>query len=278
MTTSTVLIRLAAPMQSWGNQPRGAYRASNIRPTKSGVLGLVANALGRDYRDNIDDLAGLRFAVRVDRSGTVELDYHTTGGGTVPLLPGNVLGNPAWRRKAKTADPRDLDFYEYAPPAFVGRDKNDELTSKPGNTNQTRDRYLADASFLVALTGDHALTSNIAAALENPQRALYLGRKAYTPSEPLLAGHHEHVDARDALAAAPRAVRSDAGGLVVTFEVDPGTEGSVIVHDQPISYAGSITRGARAESRPALVNPPHPADVGRTTESGGYDFFEENTP
>jgi len=276
--TSTVLIRLAAPMQSWGNQPRGAYRASSIRPTKSGVLGLVANALGRDYHDSIADLADLRFAVRVDRSGTIELDYHTTGSGTMPLLPGNVLGNPVWRRKAKTVDPRDPDFYKYAPPASIGRDNNGELTSQPGNTNQTRDRYLADASFLVALTGDHTLTSRIADALENPQRALYLGRKAYTPSEPLLAGHHEHVDAREALTAAPRALRSEAGELVAIFEVDPGTEGSGIVHDQPISYAGSITRGARAESRPALVNPPHPADVGRTTESGGYDFFEENTP
>ncbi|GAA3148888.1 type I-E CRISPR-associated protein Cas5/CasD [Rhodococcus baikonurensis] len=277
--TATVLIRLSAPMQSWGNQPRGAYRASSVRPTKSGVLGLVANALGRDYGDNIDDLAALRFAVRVDRPGTIELDYHTTGGGTVPLLPGNVLGNPAWRRKAKTVDPHDPDFYEYAPPASIGRDKNGELTSKPGNTNQTRDRYLADASFLVALTGDHTVTTSIAAALENPERAVYLGRKAYTPSEPLLAGHHEHTDAPEALTAAPRAARSDTGDLLAVFEVAPGTAGSAIVHDQPISYAGTITRGARAESRPTLVNPPHQTGTtSRTTEHGGYDFFEENTP
>jgi CRISPR system Cascade subunit CasD len=49
-------------------------------PTKSGVLGLLCAALGIDRNDDdaLAELARLRLAVRVDREGVVERDYHVT--------------------------------------------------------------------------------------------------------------------------------------------------------------------------------------------------------
>ncbi|QHE72598.1 type I-E CRISPR-associated protein Cas5/CasD [Rhodococcus sp. WAY2] len=273
--TSSVLVRLDGPMQSWGDKPRGAYRSSHTRPTKSGVIGLVANALGRDYTDPVDDLAAMHFAVRVDRAGHIEIDYHTTGSGTYPLLPGGVYADATLRKKARNRDPRDPDFgFIYAPPASVARDKTGELVAKPGNTNQTRDRYLADASFLVALTGDDTLTETVNTALTSPARAVFLGRKAYLPTQPLSAGLVTDIDSSDPFAAlrtAPRSTRSDSGPLHAWADTVPGSAGSVVVHDQPISYAGTRQRGARAETHTTLT-PPEPV-----TEVG-YDFFQEAAP
>jgi CRISPR system Cascade subunit CasD len=73
---STLLLRLAAPMQGWGVdtfERRGTERI----PTKSGVVGLLASALGRRRNESIDDLTKLRFGVRVDREGTLLRDFHT---------------------------------------------------------------------------------------------------------------------------------------------------------------------------------------------------------
>ncbi|TCO62887.1 type I-E CRISPR-associated protein Cas5/CasD [Actinocrispum wychmicini] len=69
-----------APMQSWGTRSRGVIRDTSLEPTKSGVVGLLAAALGidRDNNNAIAELAQLRLAIRVDREGILERDYHTT--------------------------------------------------------------------------------------------------------------------------------------------------------------------------------------------------------
>jgi CRISPR system Cascade subunit CasD len=69
-----------APMQSWGIRSRGVIRDTTAEPTKSGVVGLLASALGvpREDDDTIAELAALQLAVRVDREGILERDYHTT--------------------------------------------------------------------------------------------------------------------------------------------------------------------------------------------------------
>ena len=43
---ATLLLRLAAPLQSWGADSKFEVRKTNREPTKSGVLGLLAAALG----------------------------------------------------------------------------------------------------------------------------------------------------------------------------------------------------------------------------------------
>ena len=62
---ATLLLRLAAPLQAWGADSKFETRKTGREPTKSGVVGLLAAALG------------LRFGVRVEREGQLLVDYHT---------------------------------------------------------------------------------------------------------------------------------------------------------------------------------------------------------
>ncbi len=73
---STLLMRLAAPLQSWGTESKFDIRRTGREPTKSGVIGLLAAALGRNRDESLDDLCGLRFGVRVDREGELLRDFH----------------------------------------------------------------------------------------------------------------------------------------------------------------------------------------------------------
>ncbi len=74
---TVLLLRLAGPLQSWGDSSRFARRETRSQPTKSGVLGLIAAAQGRRRTDQIEDLLGLRFGVRVDQPGTLLSDFQT---------------------------------------------------------------------------------------------------------------------------------------------------------------------------------------------------------
>jgi len=73
----TLLMQLYGPMQSWRLGPRLERRSTQPLPTKSGVIGLLAAALGRERGSSVADLAGLRMGVRVDRPGVLETDYQT---------------------------------------------------------------------------------------------------------------------------------------------------------------------------------------------------------
>jgi CRISPR system Cascade subunit CasD len=75
--SGVLTLRLAGPLQSWGASSRFARRATERAPTKSGVLGLLAAAQGRDRRADVSDLAALTFAVRLDQPGTRVRDYQT---------------------------------------------------------------------------------------------------------------------------------------------------------------------------------------------------------
>lgn len=74
---ATLLLRLQGPMQSWGVRSRFDYRDTYPYPTKSGVIGLLAAALGRDRSEDVSDLTILRMGVRVDREGILKYDYQT---------------------------------------------------------------------------------------------------------------------------------------------------------------------------------------------------------
>lgn len=86
---TTLLLRLAGPMQGWGDSSRFTRRETRPEPTKSGVLGLLAAADGRRRSDSVEDLARLRFGVRVDQVGRLEVDFQTaqrwTTGERMPL-------------------------------------------------------------------------------------------------------------------------------------------------------------------------------------------------
>jgi CRISPR system Cascade subunit CasD len=86
---SVLLLQLAGPLQSWGSSARFARRTTEAAPTKSGVLGLLAAALGRPRTADPSDLAALRFGVRVDQRGTPLRDFQTAHdmdtGGSFPV-------------------------------------------------------------------------------------------------------------------------------------------------------------------------------------------------
>jgi CRISPR system Cascade subunit CasD len=147
-------------MQSWGTTSRFDQRDTGREPSKSGVIGLLAAALGID-RENWEDLAplaALAMGVRHDRPGIARRDFQTAG---------------------------------CAKDATIIR--ADSSQAKDGGVISER-FYLADAAFLVGLEGpDAALLTSAQSALQNPVWPLALGRKSYVPSAPiwLEEGLHE---------------------------------------------------------------------------------------
>lgn len=73
----TLLLKLAGPLQSWGADSRFVERKTRHEPTKSGVVGLLASALGRRRTEGVDDLNACLFGVRVDQPGELERDFQT---------------------------------------------------------------------------------------------------------------------------------------------------------------------------------------------------------
>ncbi|MDY0050089.1 MAG: type I-E CRISPR-associated protein Cas5/CasD [Pseudomonadota bacterium] len=208
----TLLLRLAGPMQSWGTTSRFDQRDTGKEPSKSGVIGLLAAALGIDreeWNDDLQALAALTMGVRHDRPGVLKRDYQTAQ---------NII----------SAD-----------------------RSKVHETAVTTRDYLADAVFLVALEGpDRSLLERAHAALNNPVWPLALGRKSYVPSEPIgLEGGVVDRPLLDALAAWPwlaaqRKWEAIPERLLVSIESSDGT--GALRMDQPLSSFAERRFGARS--------------------------------
>ncbi|CAO0830175.1 Type I-E CRISPR-associated protein Cas5/CasD OS=Streptomyces microflavus OX=1919 GN=Smic_09520 PE=4 SV=1 [Streptomyces microflavus] len=91
---SGLLLRLAGPLQSWGE--RSAFtpvRETALFPTRSALIGMFAAAQGITRGDTagLKKYEQVRLTMRVDRPGTLLEDYHTVGGG----FPRNALPPPA---------------------------------------------------------------------------------------------------------------------------------------------------------------------------------------
>lgn len=77
---ATLLLRLAAPLQSWGNSSKFETRTTEKMPTKSGVVGMLAAAMGLSRNADLGKLTALKFGVRADREGEDITDFHTAHG------------------------------------------------------------------------------------------------------------------------------------------------------------------------------------------------------
>ena len=147
MTGSLVML-LTGPLQSWGGPTPGLYeRPTEPMPTLSGIVGILANALGRQRGDDIADLASGTLTVRADRPGVRLMDYHTIGSDNrvAPVMDGG------------------------------GR----------GRTIPTERQYLADAAFLAVYTPSPSTdldAERLLSALDSPARPLYLGRRSCPPA------------------------------------------------------------------------------------------------
>lgn len=151
---SGLLLRLAGPLQSWGDNCLFDFRDTSDFPTRSGLIGLLACSLGRPRGECVDDLGRLSFYVRIDRPGVQVVDYQTVGGGLSVAA------------KIPTSDGRGRP---------IGK-----------GTIQTWRRYLADAVFVVAVVGPEYVVDIVREALLRPYWQPYLGRRSCPPEQPLL--------------------------------------------------------------------------------------------
>lgn len=222
---NTLLIRLCAPMQSWGTQSRFTVRDTGFEPSKSGVLGLLCAALGIDREDDdgLQLLTTLRMGVRVDREGALRVDFHTA------------------------LDIMKADGNKPKPP------KNPKYSSLSSRY------YLADAAFLVGLESNELpLLERIQAALQKPRWALFLGRKAFVPSESIWLedGLRMGEDLKTALEKCPPLRQPEKEKLRVVLE---DKDGAIVRNDQPLSF--SRERRKFAPRRVAVTFIPAPGPI-----------------
>lgn len=225
----TLLMRLIGPMQSWGTTSRFDERDTQLEPSKSGVVGLLCAALGRDRVEPVDDLARLRMGVRVDREGLLMRDYQTATG---VLIAAN----------AKPDKDRTVVSPRY---------------------------YLADAAFLVGMEdADGDLLEQLNAALRAPRWPLALGRKSFVASVPIwlaappgdgpFSGVHRGA-LESALAEQPRIASprfKQRGEPVRLLLEHPGA--GAVRHDQPIAPFAARRFGPRFVHSGVLHHVPEP--------------------
>lgn len=77
----TLLLRLSGPLQSWGSNSLYDNRGTDYYPTKSGVIGLIAAALGLKRGSSLEKLNSLQFGVRIDCQGEYLRDFQITNMG-----------------------------------------------------------------------------------------------------------------------------------------------------------------------------------------------------
>lgn len=228
----TLLLRLGGAMQSWGTTSRFDQRDTGKEPSKSGVIGLLAAALGID-RENWTDLkplTRLSMGVRHDRAGIPKYDYQTVGQGTEEIV--DSVGNVQIRSRMILANGK-----------YPSGDKL-------GEGVQSYRHYLADAAFLVALEGeDRSLLERTHAALRNPVWPLALGRKSYVPSESIwIENGLQDAPLRDVLIRWPwlcaiRRWEDPPEKLLISFESEDGS--GALKMDQPLSSFAERRFGAR---------------------------------
>lgn len=190
--TATLLLRCAGPMQSWGTRSRFSHRDTETEPSKSGVVGLLAAALGRPRGADLRDLASLEMAVRIDAPGHIEVDYQTA------LSVARASGSGS-------------------------------------ETVLSHRHFLADADFLVALSGPEDLLRDAHVALRRPHWPLFLGRRSHVPGEsPYLRGGLVSATPREALRSF--AWPDGAERLEAVLECGPGESGDARL-DVPVSFA-----------------------------------------
>jgi CRISPR system Cascade subunit CasD len=93
----TLLMLLAAPMQSWGHRSRFDDRDTGLEPTRSGVIGLVCAALGIPRDGDPSRFDAIRMGVRIDAPGRPQVDYHTAADVVRADMSGRENTVQSWR-------------------------------------------------------------------------------------------------------------------------------------------------------------------------------------
>lgn len=160
-----LILRLEGPLMSFGDTAIDEIRPTRRLPGRSLLVGLIGNALGFEHRD-VEGLTRLqvrlRFAARLDREGELLVDFQTAE---------LSQHDPLWTTRGVPAE-RAGGANSYSGPALRYR------------------HYRADSIVTVALTLEPADEAPdleaVAAALQRPERPLFIGRKGCPPSERLM--------------------------------------------------------------------------------------------
>jgi CRISPR system Cascade subunit CasD len=255
-----LLMRLAGPLQSWGINSEFNSRRTAAEPTKSGIVGLLAAALGRNRDQPIHDLTALRLGVRTDQAGTRLRDYHTASDHRgQPLLSAQVDSK--------------------------GRQKR---TAPPKPTQVTQRYYLQDALFIAACEGPRTLLDELDHALKAPAYPLALGRRSCPPAGPVSLGVRDASGGDDALldllnthpwaaggpARAAYAKTADTPDRIAVMSVLETADGPHTLTDVPASFHPLHRRLTDRRVRHlSLTVPtglaPRPEAPGRARKTGG---------
>ena len=150
-------------LQSWGCNESMTSRRQTLRfPTKSGIIGMFASALGleRDMSNEdkigigLNDLRSLEFGIRIDDDGTIGRDYRT------------------------------MHEYDYNVDMKTGLIHGRKFSRKPSEISERN--FIMDAVFIVAVRGTDEIINRIHDSLNNPHYALYYGRKEFPASFDML--------------------------------------------------------------------------------------------
>ena len=187
-----LILRLDGPMQAWGTHTFEDFRPSNLYPTRSGLLGLLAACLGIERSDHAGQAAlaaSVEFSVRVD----------------------TAVERPGRKQPQKKPGVKLPDFHTVM-----------DARKVDGKVNKfpvvSRREYLFDAAFTVAIGSKTDAPVALAAITDALRRPLYtptLGRRACPPTRPLLDGEVEAADGVAALRAS-----SGSGALIYSESLE----------------------------------------------------------
>jgi CRISPR-associated protein Cas5/CasD subtype I-E len=164
---SSLYLRFAGPYQSWaGARATGNHANTAEIPTRSGITGLIAAAMGARRGEWPDWLEELEIEVRVDNPGRIEKDFQTIN----PRPEAQRFIQRIWAASAQKGN---------APVSFT--------PDAQKGTSIVRRTYLAGAEFIVRVSHPERVPE-LAAAFASPGFSPYLGRKAFAPAFPLLLG------------------------------------------------------------------------------------------
>jgi CRISPR system Cascade subunit CasD len=210
--TAYLALLLDGPLQSWGFSSRFQRRTTGLHPTKSGVIGLIAAAMG------------------LGKGSSMERT----------LLP-----ELAKLRMSSIAIPRDLAATAGTRPVLRLYDYHTVLNTRRASGTMNKDavvthrQYLLDTRFGVILAGDRSVLERAAAAIQNPVWGVWFGRKSCIPAEPVYRGLF------DTQGQAQRELIGDKSieEFTTVNEVEDFAEGTDSLSDQPVSFGDGTSSG-----------------------------------
>lgn len=222
---------LDAPLQSWGFASRFQRRTTGMQPTKSGIVGLLAAALGVDKHspeevETIAALAKLRMtAITIPKTNTAR-----------------------FVRTTATLEMRRLEDYHTVQGT---RHANDKPSAKPDlrDTVVTYRQFLLDSRFGIILSASSAWNlpdrrglTEVAAALRDPVWGIWFGRKCCIPAEPVYRGGPFSDEAEAWHALVGNAPRKEFHRVEEARDFAVGTD---TLNDQPVTFSTPNTHAPR---------------------------------